>query len=95
MSTPLFKLGLVGCSDCWCHCHCVSEGSGYFCVCIAGVPHDDPAALDLAKAISESPGVELTGVYAHCGNSYDCTGLEEIHAVAQATTTATLRFMDK
>ncbi|RXM28049.1 D-serine dehydratase [Acipenser ruthenus] len=60
----------------------------------AGVPHDDPAALDLAKAISESPGVELTGVYAHCGNSYDCTGLEEIHAVAQATTTATLRFMD-
>lgn len=61
----------------------------------AGVPHDDPKAIDLAKAISESPGVELTGVYAHCGNSYDCTGLEEIHAVAQATTTATLRFMDK
>ncbi|XP_066543613.1 D-serine dehydratase [Amia ocellicauda] len=61
----------------------------------AGIPHSDPAALQLAKAISQSESVELTGVYAHCGNSYHCSGGEEIKAVAQATTTATLQFMEK
>ncbi|XP_015214715.2 D-serine dehydratase isoform X1 [Lepisosteus oculatus] len=61
----------------------------------AGVPYSDPAALHLAKAISGSQGIELTGVYAHCGNTYHCTGEHEIKAVAQATTTATLEFMEK
>lgn len=40
-------------------------------------------------------GVELTGVYAHCGNTYSCQGEEQIKAVAQQTTTVTLQFMDK
>ncbi|KAJ8255311.1 hypothetical protein GJAV_G00203430 [Gymnothorax javanicus] len=61
----------------------------------AGVPHSDPAAVQLAKAISESPGVELAGVYTHCGNTYCCSGEEEIKAVAQESTTFTLQFMDK
>ncbi|KAI1898322.1 hypothetical protein AGOR_G00071130 [Albula goreensis] len=61
----------------------------------AGVPHSAPAALHLAKAISETPGVELTGIYAHCGNTYGCSGEEQIKAVAQDTTTFTLQFMDK
>ncbi|KAJ8352357.1 hypothetical protein SKAU_G00238330 [Synaphobranchus kaupii] len=61
----------------------------------AGVLHSEPAALQLALAISESPGVELTGVYSHCGNTYSCSGEEEIRAVAQKTTNFTLQFMEK
>uniref|UniRef100_A0A3B3Y2A0 D-serine dehydratase-like domain-containing protein n=1 Tax=Poecilia mexicana TaxID=48701 RepID=A0A3B3Y2A0_9TELE len=40
-------------------------------------------------------GVELTGVYAHCGNTYNCKGVEQIQAVAQETTSFTLQFMEK
>ncbi|XP_072426189.1 D-serine dehydratase isoform X2 [Chiloscyllium punctatum] len=60
-----------------------------------GVRPEDPAAMILAKSIAECEGVELAGVYAHCGNSYHATGLEEIQAVAQETTTATLDFVQK
>ncbi|KAI2659099.1 D-threo-3-hydroxyaspartate dehydratase [Labeo rohita] len=48
----------------------------------AGVPHCDPAALQLAQEISETSGVELTGIYAHCGNTYACQGEEQIKAAA-------------
>ncbi|XP_036842675.1 D-threo-3-hydroxyaspartate dehydratase isoform X4 [Oncorhynchus mykiss] len=61
----------------------------------AGVLHSEPEALRLAQAISESEGVELTGVYAHCGNTYGCRGAEQIHAVAHETTTLVLQFMEK
>ncbi|XP_041698659.1 D-threo-3-hydroxyaspartate dehydratase isoform X1 [Coregonus clupeaformis] len=61
----------------------------------AGVLHSEPEALRLAQAISESEGVELVGVYAHCGNTYGCRGAEQIHAVAQETTTLVLQFMEK
>ncbi|XP_048385777.1 D-serine dehydratase [Stegostoma tigrinum] len=60
-----------------------------------GVRPEDPAAMILAKSIAECEGVELAGVYAHCGNSYRATGLEEIQAVAQETTIATLEFVQK
>lgn len=62
---------------------------------LAGVLHSDPGALRLAKAIAETDGMELTGVYAHCGNTYNCSGVEQIQAVAQETTTLTLQFMEK
>lgn len=61
----------------------------------AGIPHYDPASLQLAQEISETAGVELTGIYAHCGNTYGCEGEEQIKAVAQKTTTFTLQFMEK
>ncbi|KAM4604897.1 D-serine dehydratase [Polymixia lowei] len=61
----------------------------------AGVLHSEPEALLLAQAISETEGVELTGVYVHCGNSYNCKGLEQIQVVAQEATTLTLQFMEK
>ncbi|KAM6948440.1 D-serine dehydratase [Aplochiton taeniatus] len=61
----------------------------------AGVLHSEPEALELAQAITETDGVELTGVYAHCGNTYNCRGVEQIQGVAQETTTFTLMFMDK
>lgn len=61
----------------------------------AGVLHSQPEALKLAQAIHEAEGVELTGVYAHCGNTYNCRGIEQIQAVAQETTTLTLQFMEK
>lgn len=62
---------------------------------VAGVLQSNPEALKLAKAIAETDGVELTGVYAHCGNSYNCRGVEEIQAVAKETTNLTLQFMEK
>lgn len=62
---------------------------------VAGVLYSNPEALKLAKAIAETDGVELTGVYAHCGNSYNCRGVEEIQAVAKETTSLTLQFMEK
>ncbi|XP_034743296.1 D-serine dehydratase-like [Etheostoma cragini] len=60
----------------------------------AGVLHSEPEALRLAQAIAETKGVDLTGVYAHCGNSYNCRGVEKIQAVAQETTDLTLQFME-
>ncbi|XP_051879474.1 D-threo-3-hydroxyaspartate dehydratase isoform X1 [Pristis pectinata] len=61
----------------------------------AGVQPEDSMALLLAKSIADSEGMELAGVYAHCGNSYEATGVKEIQAVAQETTTATLKFVEK
>lgn len=61
----------------------------------AGVPHSDPAALELAKEISETDGMELIGIYAHCGNTYGCKGEVQIKAVAQETTTIVLQFVEK
>lgn len=61
----------------------------------AGVLHSEPEALQLARAIAEADGVELTGVYAHCGNTYNCEEVEQIQAVAQETTSFTLQFMEK
>lgn len=62
---------------------------------LAGIPHSHPAALRLAKEISDTEGVELTGIYAHCGNTYGCKGEVQIKAVAQNTTTIVLQFMEK
>uniref|UniRef100_A0A8B9KJR5 Zgc:162816 n=1 Tax=Astyanax mexicanus TaxID=7994 RepID=A0A8B9KJR5_ASTMX len=45
--------------------------------------------------IWHTAGVELTGIYAHCGNTYGCKGEEQIKAVAQQTTAITLQFMEK
>ncbi|CAL8346753.1 unnamed protein product [Merluccius merluccius] len=61
----------------------------------AGILHSEPEALLLAQAIAKTEGVELTGVYAHCGNTYHCKGVDQIQAVAQETTTLTLQFMEK
>lgn len=62
---------------------------------LAGIPHRNPAALELAKEISETEGMELTGIYAHCGNTYGCKGEVQIKAVAQETTTLVLEFVKK
>ncbi|XP_026883176.2 D-threo-3-hydroxyaspartate dehydratase [Electrophorus electricus] len=61
----------------------------------AGVLHSEPAALQLAREISETTGVELYGIYAHCGNTYGCKGREQIEAIAQETTTNLLQFMER
>ncbi|XP_076880930.1 D-serine dehydratase [Brachyhypopomus gauderio] len=61
----------------------------------AGVLHSTQDALQLARDISETTGVELTGIYAHCGNTYGCKGKEQITAIAQETTTNILQFMER
>lgn len=62
---------------------------------VAGLLYSNPEALKFAKAIAETNGVELTGVYAHCGNTYNCRGVEEIQAVARETSSLTLQFVEK
>lgn len=62
---------------------------------VAGLLYSNPEALKLAKAIAETDGVELTGVYAHCGNTYNSRGVEEIQAVARETSSLTLQFVEK
>lgn len=69
--------------------------SKYSILPVAGILYSNPEALKLAKAIADADGVELTGVYAHCGNTYNCRGVEEIQAVAKETTSLTLQFMEK
>ncbi|XP_078254869.1 D-serine dehydratase [Rhinoraja longicauda] len=61
----------------------------------AGVRPEDPTALTLAKSIADSEALELVGVYAHCGNSYEAAGVQEIQGVALETTRATLEFVEK
>ncbi|XP_057712487.1 D-serine dehydratase isoform X1 [Corythoichthys intestinalis] len=61
----------------------------------AGILHSEPEALRLAQSIAEAAGVQLTGVYAHCGNTYNCRGVQEIQTVAKDTTRFTLQFMEK
>lgn len=61
----------------------------------AGILHSEPEALRLARAIAQAAGVQLTGVYAHCGNTYNCKGVQEIQTVAKETTSFTLQFMEK
>uniref|UniRef100_A0A3B4T817 Zgc:162816 n=1 Tax=Seriola dumerili TaxID=41447 RepID=A0A3B4T817_SERDU len=63
---------------------------------------DHPDALEQLKKRPlrdgrqwHTEGVQLTGVYAHCGNTYNCRGVEQIQTVAQETTSLTLQFMEK
>lgn len=61
----------------------------------AGVRPTDPAALELAQAIANDAPEEVTlvGVYAHCGNTYGCSGADTIQAIARTTTNAVLSFV--
>ncbi|NWY04560.1 DSD1 dehydratase, partial [Nothoprocta ornata] len=61
-----------------------------------GVRPTEPGALELARAIAqEAPRrVALVGVYAHCGDTYQCAGVPEVQAVARATAAALGRFVD-
>ncbi|NXJ11518.1 DSD1 dehydratase, partial [Odontophorus gujanensis] len=61
----------------------------------AGVRPTDPAALELARAIANDAPEEVTlvGVYAHCGNTYSCNGVDAIQTIARDTTSAVLGFM--
>ncbi|XP_043921933.1 D-threo-3-hydroxyaspartate dehydratase-like isoform X1 [Protopterus annectens] len=61
----------------------------------AGVRSEDPESMELAKNITLTEGVELVGVYAHCGNNYYSKGVQEIQAVAKATTNVILDFVDR
>uniref|UniRef100_A0A3P9M123 Zgc:162816 n=1 Tax=Oryzias latipes TaxID=8090 RepID=A0A3P9M123_ORYLA len=75
------------------HCAALSEKLDLFQVLL-----DHPDALDQLKKRPLKDGgkyAENLGVYAHCGNTYTCKGLEQIQAVAQETTSFVLDFMEK
>ncbi len=47
-----------------------------------GLPPESEELVALGRAIDESPGLDLRGVMTHAGQSYHCTSLEAIRAVA-------------
>ncbi|MFQ5958420.1 MAG: alanine racemase [Alphaproteobacteria bacterium] len=49
----------------------------------AGVEPDDPALVEIARALEGAAGVELHGVLTHAGHSYACRSVAEIEAVAE------------
>ena len=49
----------------------------------AGLVADDPAIVDLVKAISAAPALEFAGVMTHAGQSYGCASTEEMADVAE------------
>ncbi len=48
-----------------------------------GVTPDDPALVEIARALDGARGVELRGVLTHAGHSYECRSVAEIEAVAE------------
>jgi D-serine deaminase-like pyridoxal phosphate-dependent protein len=48
------------------------------------VAPESPAVLEIARLLHDSPGVEFAGVLTHAGNSYHCSSVAEIKAVAEA-----------
>jgi D-serine deaminase-like pyridoxal phosphate-dependent protein len=50
----------------------------------AGVRPSDPRLAAVARAIAQSPALDLHGVMTHAGASYDCTTLDAIAEVAEA-----------
>ena len=44
----------------------------------AGVWYDDPQSVDLAKEIASKSCVTFKGLYIHEGDSYKCTGEDDI-----------------
>ncbi len=57
----------------------IDTGSGR-----GGVAPDDPALVDIARALHGQPGSELRGVLTHAGISYAADGPDAIRAVAEA-----------
>jgi D-serine deaminase-like pyridoxal phosphate-dependent protein len=49
----------------------------------AGIDPGGPELLEIARALTASPDVTLTGVLAHAGHSYACDGMSEIELVAE------------
>ena len=50
----------------------------------AGVAPDSVELIAIGRALHEAPEVNLRGVLTHAGHSYDCRGVAEIAAVAEA-----------
>ena len=48
-----------------------------------GIAWDDPALLEIARAIAEYPSLELAGVLTHGGHSYACRSIDEVKRVAE------------
>jgi D-serine deaminase-like pyridoxal phosphate-dependent protein len=48
----------------------------------SGVTLEDPALLEIARLLNSEPGVSLSGVLTHAGESYHCESVEEIRTIA-------------
>ena len=60
----------------------------------AGLSPDDPKLPSLARAISDDLWLDFAGVLTHGGQSYDCSNVEEIKAVARREREAVLEARD-
>ena len=50
----------------------------------AGISPDDPALIEIARALEDGPSAVLRGVLTHAGHSYGCATTAEIETVAEA-----------
>ncbi|MCH9019206.1 MAG: alanine racemase [Proteobacteria bacterium] len=53
-----------------------------------GVAPEDPALVEIARALAAGPNVEPVGVLTHAGHAYACSSVAGIEAVAEAERTA-------
>jgi D-serine deaminase-like pyridoxal phosphate-dependent protein len=60
----------------------------------AGVDPEDPAAVELARAVAAASHLELQGVLSHGGHAYDCHDRTEILAVAEEERRVTAAFAE-
>lgn len=49
----------------------------------SGVTPTDPALLEIARFIDTTEGIKLAGVMTHAGDSYNCTSIQGIRAMAE------------
>ncbi|MCG8492579.1 MAG: alanine racemase [Sneathiellales bacterium] len=61
----------------------------------AGLKPEAPELIDVAKALTQLPGVQMKGVMTHCGGSYYCQGEEEMVVIAEQERTAITKAADR
>lgn len=61
----------------------------------AGVTPDSSALMEIAAILDHAHGTELRGVLTHAGHSYDCRGVAEIEAVAEAERAGAVRAAER
>lgn len=58
----------------------------------AGVDPEDPAAIELGRALHDCERIDFRGVLAHAGHSYDCKNAERVRAIAEQEVAVTVGF---
>lgn len=61
----------------------------------AGICHDSQQIDEIAKLAKDSSLMKFQGVYAHCGETYHCSSVEEVQKIANHTTHLLLKVVER